>query len=88
MMLREEKIIAYLKEHVGESVSSLQLVMYAAAYEGDLDQLERDDLFILDDEVHRIAAENGFYLDMRHHVNKFEGLPFHLDFIIRRKRAG
>ncbi len=88
MMLKEEKIIAYLKEHVGESVSSLQLVMDAEAYEGDVRELEREGLFILDEEVHRIARKNGFYLDMRHHANKLEGMPFHLDFIIRRKRAG
>lgn len=83
MKLKEEKIVRYLYENEGECITSYQLVKKAKAYDGDLSKLDGVDLFELNDEVHRIAEENGFMLYMRHHDNKVEGMPFSLDFVIR-----
>ena len=43
-----------------------------------------DDLFYLNDKVFELAEKNGITLDMSEHEGKLEGLPFNLDFILRK----
>ena len=83
MKLNKEKIVRYLKEHVAENISSYQLIKKAGAYDGDLSRLTVIQLFELNDEVHDIARQNGFILEMDHH-DGIQGLPFNLDFVIRK----
>ncbi len=84
MKLNEKRIIEYLRNHVDEEISSYLLVQEAGASEKDLRELERNELFDMNDQVHRIARDNGFRLDMRKHADRLEGLPFVLDFKIRK----
>ncbi|MBR0137803.1 MAG: hypothetical protein IJM15_05285 [Erysipelotrichaceae bacterium] len=87
MKLNEERITKYLNDHVGEEITSFLLVKETGACEKDADKLEIDELFEIDEEVRRIAKASGYWLDMRKHANKCEGLPFVLDFKIRRKKT-
>lgn len=77
--INEDIIVDYLKDHIGDSISSFLLIRETGSYSGDLDKA---DLFDLNRQVFIIAENNGFYLDMRHHDGKVEGLPYNLDFII------
>lgn len=87
MKLNEERIAAYLTEHIGESLTAYLLIRKSGAYDGDLEKLEVHDYFELNEEVQAIAKANGFRLDMRHHQNHEEGLPWNLDFIIKKRKS-
>lgn len=82
MKLNEERIIRYLNEHVGETITSLQLVRNANAYE--VNNASEAEKFEIEDAVTLIAKENGFVLDKSNHDNKIVGFPFNLDFVIKR----
>ena len=82
--LDERKIVEYLKDHIGEKITSYQLVKATDSYLSD--DLEDADLFDLHRQIRIIAEENDFYLDMSEHDNKCEGLPYNLDFVIISRR--
>ena len=84
-MLNEKRVANYLRKHVGENVSSWQLVSRAKALNGRMNDLSVEECFRMNAEVFRIAEENGFFLDMSEHEFKLEGMPWNLDFVIRKK---
>ena len=55
----------------------------AASYE--LNKLSEDDLFQIVEALSRAAKASNITLDMSAHDGMEEGMPFHLDFIVRRK---
>lgn len=83
MELNEEKIIEFLENHVGENATSYRLVKAIDAYEGD--DLDKEDLFELENQLHRIAERNGFELNKDHNKDKIIGLPWNIDFVIRKR---
>ena len=87
MKLNEAKIVNYLKENVGESISTYWIIKESEAYEGDLEKLEPFDFMDLHDEVLNIAADNGYRLDFSAYENMFVGLPHVIEGVIRKKRT-
>ena len=81
MKIDEKKIVEYLKNHLGESISPVQIVQKTGACDEELDFTN---LFEITDEVFRIGRKNGFWLYMAHHRGKAEGVPWNLDFIIKK----
>lgn len=83
MELDIEKVVDYLENHVGESATSYMLVKTAGAYEGD--DLDKEDLFGLEEKIKIIAEKNGFTLNKAHHKDEILGMPWCIDFIIERR---
>ena len=83
MELNEDKIIDFLENHVGEYATSYRLVKAIDAYEGD--DLDKEDLFELENQVRKIAERNGFELNKDHNKGKIIGLPWNIDFVIRKR---
>lgn len=80
MELNEGKIVEFFENHVGEYATSYRLVKYLDAYEGE--DLDSENLFELEDQMHRIAERNGFELNKDHNRDKIIGLPWNIDFVI------
>ena len=87
MKLNEEKIVNYLKENVGESISTYWIIKESEAYEGDLKKLEPFDFMDLHEEVLKIARVNGYRLDFSAYEDMLVGLPHVIEGVIKRKRA-
>ena len=83
MELNEEKIIEFLENHVGEYATSYRLVKAIDAYEGD--DLDKENLFELENQLRKIAGRNGFELNKDHNEGKEIGLPWNIDFVIRKR---
>ena len=86
MKLNRNRIETYLSEHVGESITSWMLVKESGAYEGDMSRLSDKDLFEMDEEVRDIARANGYRLDSSAYRDMIVGLPWNIEFVIRKKR--
>ena len=86
MKLNEEKIINYLNEHEGRYITSYMLVRDADAYEGDLKKIQESDKMDIETEVFRIAEENGFELNKKHHGGALIGMPYNIDFKINKRK--
>ena len=86
MELNEEKIIEFLENHVGEYAASYRLVKAIDAYEGD--DLDKENLFELENQLRKIAERNGFELNKDHNKDKVIGLPWNIDFVIRKRDEG
>ena len=46
--------------------------------------MDLDDLLALNMKLFELAEKNGMVLDMSKHEGTFEGLPFNLDFVLRK----
>lgn len=68
----------------GTSVTTWQLVMEAGYDETDF---EWGDLFVVHRALFDAARKNHITLDMSAHRDMDEGMPYHLDFIVRNKKA-
>ena len=86
MKLNRNRIETYLSEHVGESTTSWMLVNETGAYDGDMSRLNDKDLFEMDEEVRDIARANGYRLDSSAYRDMIVGLPWNIEFVIRKKR--
>lgn len=80
------KIIPVLIEHLqnapdGYNITSAQLLK-ATGF--SLDDFEFMDLFDIHFALFEAAEKAGLTLDTSSHENKVEGLPFNLDFILRK----
>lgn len=82
--LDKEKIVEYLESHIGERICSRELIIKTGSYRGE-DQGDVD-YFKLHKQVLFIAEDNDFDLDMSSHYGKYEGLPYNLDFEIKKWR--
>lgn len=83
---RLKEIITVLIERLqaapdGYDVTSTQLLQVAGF---SLDDFEFTDLFDIHFALFDAAEKVGLTLDMSSHENKVEGLPFNLDFILRK----
>lgn len=93
MVLDENKIVEYLNDHVGEFITSYELVKVTKASDGKLDEIEKSDfgLFEMNDKVTEIAKRNGFTLSMAHHKKDSGGLawglPWNIDFKIKKRKS-
>lgn len=81
-----EEIIPVLIERLkaspdGYDITTAQLLQ-VAGYR--LDDFEFMDLFDIHFALFEAAEKAGLTLDMSSHENKVEGLPFNLDFILRK----
>jgi len=81
-----KQIIPVLIEHLqsapeGYDITSAQLLS-AAGF--SLDDFEFMDLFDIHFALFEAAEKAGLKLDMSSHEDKVEGLPFNLDFILRK----
>lgn len=65
----------------GYDITSAQLLQKAGY---SLDDFEFTDLFDIHFALFEAAENAGLTLDMSSHENKVEGLPFNLDFILRK----
>lgn len=65
----------------GYDITTAQLLQ-VAGYR--LDDFEFMDLFDIHFALFEAAEKTGLTLDMSSHENKVEGLPFNLDFILRK----
>ena len=84
MKLNEEKIVNFLKENVGEYISTRELVIETGACEGvptDEEWME------IHDKIMRVAGENGFAFDFSEWYGQIVGLPYNLDGIIERQNC-
>ena len=54
MKLNEERIAAYLTEHIGESLTAYLLIRKSGAYDGDLEKLEVHDYFELNEKSRQL----------------------------------
>ena len=81
MKLNERKIVNYLKDNVGEYISTRELVNETGAFEGVPTEKEWMEIH---DEVMTIAEENGFAFDFSEWYGQIVGLPYNLDGIIER----
>lgn len=79
------KIAYYMKDHIGETASTRRIVKQSGAFDGDFSKLSMDDWIKFDEEVNDIAKWHGYVLDKSHHKNSLEGLPWNLDFVIRKR---
>ncbi len=68
----------------GTSITTYQLLTRYGYTEKDLDIGE---LFDLHNMLFKLAKANHITLDMSAHEGLAEGLPFHLDFVVRNKKA-
>lgn len=80
------KIIPVLIEHLqnapdGYDITSAQLLKVAGF---SLDDFEFMDFFDIHFALFEAAEKAGLTLDMSSHEDKVEGLPFNLDFILRK----
>ena len=82
MELDERRIAAYFLQHVGEYSTSYRTVKETGAYFGDLEKLDMNELFTLEEKVFEVAEKYGFILDKSHHEGMEEGLPWNLDYLI------
>ena len=87
MKLNEEKIVNYLKENVGESISTYWIIRESEAYEGDFKKLDDFDFMDLHMEVLKIARNNGYRLDFSKYENMLIGLPHVIDGVIKVRRT-
>ena len=93
MALDENKIVNYLNDHVGELITSYELVKITEAFEGKMDEIEKSDfgLFEMNDKVAEIAKRNGFTLSTAHHKKDPGGLawalPWNIDFKIKKRKS-
>ena len=76
------RMVDALKEMEGEEISTVQLMdeVFGAANGRDC----FDELFQIDQDVKEAAQAAGLILDMSKHENRLEGLPFNLDYLVRR----
>ena len=84
MKLNEEKIVKYLKENVGKSISTKRMIKEADACEGKFNEINLMDAHY---EIQRIAEANGFRMDFNQWKDMLVGLPYALDGVIKRKRV-
>lgn len=56
-------------------------------YHYERDEFDKEDLLEIHAALIRAAKANHITLDMSAHVNKAEGLPYNLDFVVRNKKA-
>ena len=79
------KIADYMKEHVGETASTRRIVKQSGAFDGDFSKLSMDDWMKFDEDVNDVAKWHGYILDKSHHENRLEGLPWNLNFVIKKR---
>ncbi len=83
----DEKAIAdYLLCHIGEYMSTCEVIESTGAYSDDLNIIRQDDWFGLEDMVFAIAEKNGLELDKNHHEGELIGWPWEVDFLIKQKQ--
>ena len=82
MKLNENRILEYLKNHVGENTTTYFVIKESGAFDGDWNRLDVIDQFKLDEEVRDIAKNSSFILDDVHNWNKVIGMPWNIDFYI------
>ncbi|MBQ6478509.1 MAG: hypothetical protein IJI44_03980 [Erysipelotrichaceae bacterium] len=75
MKLNEQKLLDYLRNHIGENTTTERLIKDSGACEEEID-------FELDGKVRRIARENGYRLNDDHCKDEFWGMPWVFDFFI------
>ena len=78
-----DKMVQTLQGMIGAEISTARLMEEVFGDYNDRSYFY--ELFDVDRDVRRIAEESGLILDMSKHENKVEGLPFNLDYKIRRK---
>lgn len=64
----------------GYNVSTFQLMMEAGI---DVEKYDDSDLFKINDALFDMAAKEYILLDMSAHEDMDEGLPYHLDFVVK-----
>ena len=79
------KIANYMKDHIGETASTRRIMKQSGTFDGDFNKLSMDDWMKFDEEVNDVAKWYGYILDKSHHENSLEGLPWNLDFVIRKR---
>ncbi|MBQ1482783.1 MAG: hypothetical protein IIZ28_04340 [Erysipelotrichaceae bacterium] len=82
MKINEKKLLDYLERHIGERMRSIDLLMESEVCEGKSKKEILDHIMRLDEEVHKIAEDNGYFLNSRHHDNEILGMPWVYDFYI------
>ncbi len=78
MKISKKRIVRYLYDHVDEEMNTYDLI--SDCYE-NIDQ--NADWMEIDEEVRRIAENNGFILDSSEYDGMLIGLPYNIDFVIR-----
>ena len=80
-----ENLIDELRECEDGTTFDTFHLLERAGYDGS--EFDHDDLYDIHFTLLKKAKENHITLDMSAHDGMVEGLPFHLDYIVRNKRA-
>ena len=75
-----ERIVKRLSEQEDGFNSTVAMMASSLCYS----DMEMEDLFVLNEKVFKIAGESGLTLNMSVHDGLFEGLPFNLDFTLKK----
>jgi len=75
-----ERIVKQLSKQEDGFNSTVAMMASGLGYS----DMEMEDLFVLNEKVFKLANESGLTLDMSAHDGLFEGLPFNLDFTLKR----
>ena len=75
-----EKMIAFLRKQEDGYDTTTGIMAHVMGYP----DLSMEDLMDLNMKVFALAEKNGIVLDMSKHEGLFEGLPFNLDFVLRK----
>lgn len=75
-----EKMIVFLKKQENGYDTTTAIMAREMGYP----DLSFEDLMNLNMKVFELAEKNGIVLDMSKHEGLFEGLPFNLDFVLRK----
>ena len=80
------EIVAVLIDHLKAAPDGYAVTTYLLLENAGYDarSFVFADLFEIHIALFEAAEEAGLILDMSKHLNKVEGLPFHLDFILRK----
>ena len=82
MKLNKNRILEYLKNHVGENTTTYLVIKESGAFEEDWNKLDIIDQFRLDKKVRDIAENSSFILDDVHHWGMPIGMSWNIDFYI------
>lgn len=86
MKLNQKAVIEYLISHVGEEVSTYEMIKSSHGEE-EIKNIEQLEWMDIDDEVRKLAKLYGFKLDSSKYYGMVVGLPYNIPFVIIRKRG-
>ena len=84
MKLNQKAVIEYLISHVGEEVSTYEMIKSSHGEE-EIKNIEQLEWMDIDDEVRKLAKLYGFKLGSSKYYGMVVGLPYNIPFVIIRK---